>query len=100
MLAAKRNSSLTHWNACIDKGLIEPSGEALDALRGRIERGNHRRLRRLRPVGGDNARLLELGEFGLEPLQLLLDLREFIGEWSAAMTVSRMSPISPKRARS
>src|SRR6266480_590374 len=80
MLAAKRNSSLTHWNACIDKGLIEPSGEALDALRGRIERGNHRRLRRLRPVGGDNARLLELGEFGLEPLQLLLDLREFIGK--------------------
>src|SRR5262245_66343489 len=72
--------ALPDWNAGVDDCLIELPGEALDALGCRIERGDHRRLRRLGAIGGYDARLLQGGELRLESLQFFLDLPELIGE--------------------
>src|SRR4029450_434393 len=72
--------ALAHWKAGVEDRLIELPGEALDALGRGIERRDHRRLRRLGAIGGYGARLLEGGEFGLEPPQFFFHPRQLIGE--------------------
>src|ERR1044072_2049987 len=74
-LIARMNAPSTHWHGRIADRLIEPFGKALDALGCRVEGRDHRRLRRLAAIRRDHARLLQLGELGLKPGQLLLHLR-------------------------
>src|SRR5919109_5017572 len=74
------NARLPDWNAGVDDCLIELPGETLEALGGRVEPGDHRRLRRLGAIRGYDTRLLQGGELRLESLQFFLDLRELIGD--------------------
>src|SRR5262249_38476762 len=59
---------------------LRAPGDALAALARGIERATARRLRRLGTAGRHHARALQRGELRLEPPQLLLHLRQLVGE--------------------
>ena len=60
-----------------------------------VKARNQRRLRRLRRVGGRAARVLQGGDFLLEPAHLLVGFDRSSATVIAAITISRASPISP-----
>src|SRR5215468_3352568 len=76
----RETSPSAHRAVVIGDRAVESSREALDALSRRIECGDDRWLCRLGAAGRDDARVLQSGELVLEPLQLLLLLRQLIGE--------------------